>query len=282
MDTFQYTGAMDEPMPSPREVAEAKPAASVILVRDSAPGVEIFMVKRHGKADFASAYVFPGGMLDESDGVPAIAEHCHGLDDETASATLGLESGGLAYWVGAVRECFEESGYVLAYDESGSAPDLRKRDSAERFANHRGTLHRGDVSLESLCRRERLRLALDQLHYCRFFVTPEIARRRYSTRFFVARVPDNQEGVHDGTETVDSLWIRPEEALARYKEHTFVLAPPTVLLLRDISAGKSVRDILAGLSATARGGIVPVMPTAHKEDGRIVLRVPGYPDVFET
>lgn len=268
-------------MPSPGQVADAKPAASVILVRDNAPGVEVFMVKRHGKADFASAYVFPGGMLDDSDGDSSIAGYCHGLDDQTASEMLGVESGGLAYWVGAVRECLEESGYVLAYGESGTVPDLTGSEAAERFARHRSALHRGELSLESLCRQEHIRLALDRLHYCRFFVTPEIAKRRYSTRFFVAEVPDKQEGMHDGSETVDSLWIRPEEALAKYKEQDFVLAPPTVLLLRDISAGKSVDDILEGLRGESRGEILAVMPTAHQRDGRIVLRVPGYPDIFE-
>lgn len=268
-------------MPSPQHVAEAKPAASVILVRDVAPGVEVFMVKRHGKADFASAYVFPGGMLDDSDADLGIAEYCHGLDDQAASEMLGVESGGLAYWVGAVRECIEESGYVLAYGPEGSVPDLVQREAARRFAGHRRALHDGEMSLEALCRREEIRLALDRLHYCRFFVTPEIARRRYSTRFFVAEVPEKQEGVHDGSETVDSLWIRPEDALSKYKQREFVLAPPTVLLLRDISAGKSVEDILVGLRGATQGDIPAVMPTAHKKDGRVVLRVPGYPDIFE-
>lgn len=272
---------MDEPTLRREPVAEAKPAASVILIRDAAPGVEVFMVKRHSRADFASAHVFPGGLLDESDSDPAIAEYCYPLDDRTASEALGLESGGLAYWVGAVRECLEESGYVLAYGQAGAFPDLTGMQIAKRFAAHRLALHRGEVSLEALCRREGITLAVDRLHYCRFFVTPEVAKRRYSTRFFVAEVPDKQQGMHDGHETVDSLWVRPEEALSRYKEQCMVLAPPTVLLLREISQGKSVSDILDGLRAASKENIRAVMPTAHKKNGRVVLRVPGYPDIFE-
>ena len=61
------------------------------------------------------ANVFPGGGVDAEDGMAEIAAMSPGLDDAQASCMLGIESGGLAFWVGAVRECFEEAG-LLMYD----------------------------------------------------------------------------------------------------------------------------------------------------------------------
>jgi 8-oxo-dGTP pyrophosphatase MutT (NUDIX family) len=97
-----------------------KPAATVLLVRDAdAGGVEVFMLRRTFNAAFASGmFVFPGGKVDDVDGVDEIAELCDGLTDSHASALLGIASGGLAYWVACIRECFEEAGVLLARHES--------------------------------------------------------------------------------------------------------------------------------------------------------------------
>ena len=45
------------------------------------------------------------------------------------------------------------------------------------------------------------------------WVTPKIEKKRYTTRFFIAQAPQNQEAVHDGKESINSLWIKPEDAL---------------------------------------------------------------------
>ena len=88
-------------------------AATVMLVRDAAepgdrPGVEVCMLRRNLASEFvAGAYVFPGGSVDPEDRGAAADELCRGLSDDEASEILGVGSGGLAFWVAALRECFE-------------------------------------------------------------------------------------------------------------------------------------------------------------------------------
>ena len=98
----------------------ARPAATVLLVRDAEPtGVEVFVLRRTANAVFAAdMYVFPGGRVDDVDHTAELEPYCDGLDDATASARLGIDKGGLAFWVAAVRECFEEAGLLeMTYDE---------------------------------------------------------------------------------------------------------------------------------------------------------------------
>ena len=96
------------------DIAEPVQAATIMLLRDGEQGVEVFMLQRHTGADFGDAHVFPGGLAADADYADAMEAVCAGLDDAKASRELGLSCGGLALWVAAVRECFEESGYLLA------------------------------------------------------------------------------------------------------------------------------------------------------------------------
>src|SRR5579864_4262240 len=93
--------------------ARVREAATLVLVRDGSAGTEVFMLRRSHRLEFTpGAYVFPGGAVDPTD--TALADYCTGRDDASASRLLGLESGGLVYWVAAVRECFEECGVLFA------------------------------------------------------------------------------------------------------------------------------------------------------------------------
>ena len=95
-------------------------AATVMLVRDSvdesgAAAIEVCMLRRNLEAEFvAGAYVFPGGSVDDADRTPGVESWCRGRTDAGASAVLGVPSGGLAFWVAALRECFEEAGVLVA------------------------------------------------------------------------------------------------------------------------------------------------------------------------
>ena len=96
-------------MSSTSPPAIPRPAATVILARNVSDGIEVFMMERTTAVEFAKGmHVFPGGALDRADHHPEIASLCVGLDDKAASETLGIEQGGLAYWIAAIRECFEE------------------------------------------------------------------------------------------------------------------------------------------------------------------------------
>ena len=94
-----------------------KPASTVVLIRDSEQGIEVFLVRRHaGLAFMGGAHVFPGGQLDEGDRATAHS----GLSDDIHIATSRLtdvdNATALAFHVAAVRETFEESGVRLALD----------------------------------------------------------------------------------------------------------------------------------------------------------------------
>src|SRR6185503_20101583 len=94
------------------------------------------MLQRTSKAAFLpGAFVFPGGALDKDDTSERAAKRMRGLDDAQASTRMGLPSGGLAYWVAAARECFEESGILLAFDSRDVAIDPRRVEALEPFRN---------------------------------------------------------------------------------------------------------------------------------------------------
>ena len=79
------------------------------------------MLLRNLNSDFVGgAYVFPGGAVDPEDATSEAAARCVGIDDVRASALLGLDAGGLAYWVACPRELFEEAGLLLAMTADGA------------------------------------------------------------------------------------------------------------------------------------------------------------------
>ena len=127
----------------PKEApAEPKPAATVLLVRDiEGEGIEVFLIERAAKTNFGGAYVFPGGKVDLEDSSEHLSEICRGVSDKDASSALGIESGGLAYWVAVIRECFEEAGILLAYRRDGSNFDPKDNSENERFISYRKRLN---------------------------------------------------------------------------------------------------------------------------------------------
>ena len=213
-----------------------RPAATVMLVRDGAgpAPLEVLMVRRSLESEFVGgAYVFPGGALDPADGSGAEA-FCAGRTDEETSAVLEIESGGLAYWVAALRECFEEAGILLAYRADGSLLSFGDPDEEQRFSEYRRALNAGELSFFELCRRESLTLACDRVLYFAHWITPLGAVRRYDTRFFLAPSPPEQIPLHDAAEVIASQWVRPPDALASWEAKEIDLVLPTLRTLRAI------------------------------------------------
>src|SRR4051794_38377660 len=251
---------------------EARPAATVLLVRDAEPtGVEVFVLLRNASAAFAAGmYVFPGGRVDDIDHAAELEPYCDGLDDATASARLGIEHGGLAYWVAAVRECFEEAGVLLARRRDGGPLVL---DDADRRA-----VHSGELSMEELCRRDGLVLDLRAIRYVAHWVTPaREGPRRFDTRFFLAAAPEDQEGAHDDAELVHSMWVRPAEAVARAEAGELLMMPPTVANLRFVAPCADAGEALAAADAIGTPPRIQpkLRPTA---DGSRQVSLPGDPD----
>lgn len=247
-----------------------RPASTVMLVRDAPSDIEVFMLQRTTSAVFASGmYVFPGGRVDDVDAASELDELCEGLSDAEASDLLRLPSGGLAYWVAAIRECFEEAGVLLARDAHGDFVALNNPDSQARFAEARHAVHDGHLSLAELCRREGLRLAVDSMRYVSHWITPVGEKRRFDTRFFVAVAPASQDPLHDDSETVASLWVTPNDALARAERGDLAMIPPTTANLRFLAPHRTARE---AVGAAQKIGIpTPILPKLrHDAEGRVV------------
>ncbi len=237
-----------------------------MLVRDGDDGLEVFMLQRtHGAAFARSQYVFPGGKVDAEDHGEVFEPICDGLDDAPASEQMGMDHGGLAWLVAAIRECFEEAGVLLARPAEGD--DVIRFDEPEvaaRFNEARRQVHDGTVSLAELCEREGLMLMVDRMHLVDHWITPVGERRRFDTRFFVARAPEAQEPLHDDGETIASLWVRPADALRMWQDGELQMFPPTVVSLQFLEPHTSADSAMA--AAAAVGIPRPVLPKVRLDD----------------
>ena len=255
-------------------------AATVMLLRDGDAGLEVFMLRRNLRSDFVGgAYVFPGGGVDDHDRHAELEPLCRGRSDAEASRLLDIDGGGLAFWVAAVRESFEEAGVLLAVDGAGRTVRFDQPDVAERFAGHRRAVDDGDRRLVEVVADEGLQLDVGGMYYFSRWITPEGAPRRYDTRFFVAAAPEAQTYVNDGREAVGECWVRPSAALAAHREGRFEMIFPTVRTLEALERFSAAADVLD--AAAAMDHVPAVLPriVEHADGYRILLPDdPGYDD----
>lgn len=251
--------------------AAAVPAATVLLVRDGARGLEVFLVERHRRVDFATgALVFPGGKVEAADASPALRERMTGAGELSAEAA--------ALRAAAIRETFEESGVLLARARGESA--LLSAERVRALEPHRRRVERDAETLAELAREESLELACDALVPFAHWITPEGLPKRFDTHFFLAAAPEDQAALHDGAESVDSLWLPPSEALAEAEAGRRTVIFPTRMNLRKLARAGSATEALE----TARAEpVVTVCPWVAKTETGPVVRIPegaGY-DVLE-
>lgn len=218
-------------------------AATVMLLRGGDAGVEVLMLRRHPESVFAAdAWVFPGGRVDPVDQV--VDGIVVGPSDADASRALGLRSGGLAFWVAAARECFEEAGILLArHHGTGEWLDTT-RWGAAGVSDYRGDVLAGRRSLFDVLSAEDLVLDLSDVHYVSHWITPPGGVRRFDTRFFVAPAPSGQVASHDRGETVESVWTTPTDALARHAAGEVHLVFPTIRNLQALAGFPSASEVL--------------------------------------
>lgn len=207
-----------------------RPAATVMLLRDRADGMEVLLLQRAASTPFVpGAHVFPGGAVDDGD-----ADHddiVTGLASIEADRTLGVPDGGRAFWLAAVRECLEEAGVVLAVDRDGTPVTDQHPVFADLDAT-RTALEAGTRTLADLYREHGLRVPLDRVAYVSRWITPEPSPRRYDARFFAAAMPEGQRAGADGWEAVDAGWWKPTQALADWQAGRIELIEPTVVSLQ--------------------------------------------------
>jgi 8-oxo-dGTP pyrophosphatase MutT (NUDIX family) len=244
---------------------EVKDAATVMLVRDGAAGMEVFMLRRNLESTpWGGLHLFPGGAVDEADRHADLEAVCRGRTDAEASATLGVESGGLAFWVAAVRECFEEAGVLLAHDAKGDVV-------ARAMDEQRAAVDRGERNLIDVLRDENLCITADEIHYISHWITPVGAPRRYDTRFFVAAAPPEQVPLHDDVEAIAHLWITPADALAGRERGELEMLPPTIENLKAIGRFDRVADVLAAVAAS--GAVPTIQPRLTTDNSPTGVRI---------
>lgn len=236
-----------------------RPAATVMLVRDTPEGIKIFLMRRHSAMDFvAGVMVFPGGGVDNRDRNAGVAWHGpdrawwaqrFGVDEELAEALV----------CAAARETFEESGVLFA--GPADDPDLLV-DDASVYRDQRAALENKSLSFGEFLHSEKLVLRADLLRPWANWVTPKEERtRRYDTFFFVGALPDGQRADGDNTETDKADWVTPQAALDDFAEGRSFLLPPTWTQL-DALNGRTVAEVLA-----VERKIVAIEPSLEAEKG---------------
>jgi 8-oxo-dGTP pyrophosphatase MutT (NUDIX family) len=224
------------------------PAATVVLLRDRPAGsVDVLLMQRHHKSKFAAGdYVFPGGKLEADDNPDDAVRWCAGLDLAGAARTLGLEHApatALGYWIGAIRETFEEAGVLLATTAAGGPVRL----PPARIAEYRRAIQADNRAFWTMIRDEKLVLATDRLVYFAHWVTPADMPLRFDTRFFAAPMPEGQDAVGDDHEMISLRWLSPPEALDAHRRGEISLRNPTVRNLMLFEGAASVADALGRL-----------------------------------
>ncbi len=220
-------------------------AATVMLVRDNPSGLQVYMVKRPGRGDFPDLHVFPGGKVDEDDWQP---DSCPMLNDQDASARLGVNAGGLRYWVAVARECFEECGVLLANDAEG--PIQLDSGQYDSVAESRQSLLKGDITWAAVLQQQQVTIASDRLVYFSHWITPPSVPRRFDTRFFLAAMPVDQNALADTDETADDgHWVNPSQALENAREGDWQMIEPTKRSLETLSQYSSVELALQEVGA---------------------------------
>ncbi|MCL2715049.1 MAG: NUDIX domain-containing protein [Alphaproteobacteria bacterium] len=240
-------------------------ASTILLLRDGADGIEVFMMERHHQIEFNSgALVFPGGSVDAQDS--EIIAH-----PELYSSTAEGDAGDLGFRIAAIRETFEESGILLARRRGmTSIVDGTAAGSIE--AAHRVALCAHKTSFFSVVRDNELELATDLLVPCARWITPENMPKRFDTWFFLAQAPRDQPGAHDGAESTGSLWLSPREALEGGESGRFKLPFATT---RNLIRLAGQPDVSAALEHARGLSIVTVMPVMTKTDRGIHFRIPA-------
>lgn len=219
----------------PSEISAPLLSATVLLLRDGARGLEVFMVERSGRVGaFAGAMVFPGGKVapeDSSAELRALADNGGDLDD----AAFGFA-------VSSVREAFEECGVLLAHRNGATLTDAE----LAPLAGFRDAIGRNRIPFARFLADHGLRLDMAGLAPFSRWVTPVFRPKRFDTMFFLAAVPPDQTLSHDGSETVHGLWTRPQDVIdAADRDRQYSLYFATRLNLMDLALSETAADALA-------------------------------------
>lgn len=196
--------AMDPPVP--------RLAVSVVLMRDSLHGVEVFVQRRALTMDFAAGVVaFPGGRVDAADSLPS-----------ALSRTL-LDSQAVAW-----RRTRVGTDATSAPQTAACLLSAAVRELAEEC----------DVVLQP-----------EDLVPWANWITPEGFPKRFDTFFFVTAVAPDLEPQHVTTEATSSQWMLVRRILSDEAAGRLKLLPPTLAILDEIAVMRTTEQVLSGKRA---------------------------------
>jgi 8-oxo-dGTP pyrophosphatase MutT (NUDIX family) len=231
-------------------------AATVILVREHADELQIYLLKRSPKSGFMPGhFVFPGGTVDPVDRLFDFWKSHIDMDPQDIATRLGRELGdaeAIAYAVAAVRETLEEAGILLGCRQNQRDGDV------ERVCSLRLSPNLANDWFLQLVDKEEWRLTLSALSPWAHWITPELMPRRFDTRFFLAAMPPAQRCRPDDRETIEGLWISPTKGLAGNLEGVIPLSPPTVITLHELLEFTTMQEL--SMAARQRGWGDPLLP----------------------
>lgn len=250
--------------------AEPRRAATVMLLKDSAAGIVVHMLRRRASMAFAGgAYAYPGGGVDPRDDEHQI--HWAGPTRAWWAARLGVdETTAQAIVCAAVRETYEEAGVLLA---GPTAETVVGDTTGAEWEADRAALVGRELSFAEFLERRGLVLRSDLLGAWTRWITPEFEPRRYDTWFFVAALPQGQRTRNASTEADRTVWIRPQDAADGYDKGELLMMPPTIATLRQLIPHGTAAGALA---AAPDRDLTPVLAQARLVDGEIVLSWPGH------
>lgn len=238
----------------------ARYAATVVLLREDARGLEVFLVRRNTVVDFmAGAHVFPGGKVDPQDSDPALVARLRGERDASTPPE---------FYVAAIRETLEEAGVLL-----GGRADRERLAAARRALHERQAFASVAADLD-------LALEGGLLVPWTRWVTPVTSPKRFDARFFLAAGPAEQLASHDEHETTESTWISALDAIEQVEHGKMMVAPATYKCLAVLA---TYRNLAEAFGAARTDPLRTWCPVVRMEQGKRLILLsddPEHPDRF--
>lgn len=222
-----------------KEVSVPRPSSSVVLI---SPNNHVLLLQRvKQSSSFPSAHVFPGGNVseDQDGSIP---------DPESQER----HSDGEAYRMAAIRECFEESGILLARN-SGFGRHIEVPES-ERESG-RKAIHSNEISFTKWLAQKGGRADTDGLIPFTRWVTPTNLPKRFTTQMYLYFLPtfattplsntalqDDDDEVRIPVPTTDgglehtaARWLPAAVWCRLAQEGRIILFPPQFFLLHQVA-----------------------------------------------
>jgi 8-oxo-dGTP pyrophosphatase MutT (NUDIX family) len=230
----------------------AKDASTVMLLRESERGLEVYLTRRRDDLRFMGGfYVFPGGKVDTQDSSTDIVNLCANIDHisktDPASDSV-INNFDLSLMIAGCRELFEESGVLLAEDDDGNLLGFDV-DPPPGLSAIRDNVNDGLLFYRAL-NEANLILRPDLLTYFSRWVTPYGSPIRYDARFFGALLPPGFTARYTELEATSDCWLTPDEALDRFYSGYLPMIPPTLEGIRSALNCANYSDWLENINTS--------------------------------